>query len=78
MNLQIMTYLFNLINITLDYRKFNNQCHEVNMILAKHGYFLRVFELRNKFRHLTLKNPKTKTLLDNYLVVQTKNTTVST
>ena len=77
MNLQIMTYLFNLINITLDYRKFNNQCHEVNMILAKHGYFLRVFELRNKFRHLTLKNPKNKTLLDNYLVVQTKNTTVS-
>ena len=78
MNLQIMTYLFNLINITLDYRKFNNQCHEVNMILAKHGYFLRVFELRNKFRHLTLKNPKNKTLLDKYLVVQTKNTTVST
>ena len=78
MNLQIMTYLFNLINITLDYRKFNNQCHEVNMILAKHGYFLRVFELRNKFRHLTLKNPKNKTLLDNYLVVQMKNTTVST
>ena len=78
MNLSIMTYLFNLINITLDYQKFDNQCHEVNMILAKHGYFLRVFELRNKFRHLTLKNPKNKTLLDNYLVVQTKNTTVST
>ena len=77
MNLSIMTYLFNLINITLDYQKFDNQCHEVNMILAKHGYFLRVFELRNKFRHLTLKNPKNKTLLDNYLVVQTKNTTVS-
>ena len=78
MNLSIMTYLFNLINITLDYQKLDNQCHEVNMILAKHGYFLRVFELRNKFRHLTLKNPKNKTLLDNYLVVQTKNTTVST
>ena len=78
MNLSIMTYLFNLINITLDYQKFDNQCHEVNMILAKHGYFLRVFELRNKFRHLTLKNPKNKTLLDKYLVVQTKNTTVST
>ena len=78
MNLSIMTYLFNLVNITLDYQKFDNQCHEVNMILAKHGYFLRVFELRNKFRHLTLKNPKNKTLLDNYLVVQTKNTTVST
>ena len=45
-------------NIILDYQKFNNQCHQVNMLLAKHGYFLRVFELKNKFRHLVLKNPK--------------------
>ena len=33
----------------LDYQKFNNQCHEFNMILAKHGYFLRVFELKKSF-----------------------------
>ena len=39
-------------NIILDYQKFNNQCDEVNRLLAKHGYFLRVFELKNKFRHL--------------------------
>ena len=53
----------------LDYQKFNNQCHKVNMLLAKHGYFLRVFELKTKFRP-ALKNPKqNKTLLDNYLVV---------
>ena len=32
-------------NLVLDYQKFNNQCHEINMLLAKHGYFLRVFEL---------------------------------
>ena len=32
-------------NIILDYQNFNNQCHEVNMLLDKHGYFLRVFEL---------------------------------
>ena len=32
--------------------------HEVNMLVAKHGYFLRVFELKNKFYHLALKNPK--------------------
>ena len=30
------------------------------MLLAKHRYFLRVFELKNKFRHLALKNPKKK------------------
>ena len=28
------------------------------MLLDKRGYFLRVFELKNKFRHLTLENPK--------------------
>ena len=32
-------------NLVLDYQKFNNQCHEINMLLAKHRYFLRVFEL---------------------------------
>ena len=32
-------------NLVLDYQKFNNQRHEINMLLAKHRYFLRVFEL---------------------------------
>ena len=50
-------------NIILDYQKFNNHCHEVNMLLAKHGYFLRVFELKNKFRHLALKNPKRQNIV---------------
>ena len=31
-------------------------CYEINMILSKFGYFLRVFELRNKFRHLSMKD----------------------
>ena len=57
-------------NIILDYQKCNKQFHEVNMLLTKHRYFLRVVELKNKFRHLALKNPKkqNKTLLNNYLV----------
>ena len=50
-------------NIILDYQKFNNQCHEVNMLLAKHGYFLRAFELKNKFRHLALKSPKKQNIV---------------
>ena len=33
----------------LDYQKFNNQYHEVNMILAKREYFLREFELKKSF-----------------------------
>ena len=45
-------------NIILDYQKFNYQYHKVNMLLTKHRYFLRVFELKNKFLHLALKSPK--------------------
>ena len=45
-------------NMILGYQKFNNQCHKVNMLLAKHRYFLGVFELKNKFHHLALKSPK--------------------
>ena len=35
---------------------FLNMCYEVNSTLSKFGYFLRVFELKNKFRHLTTKD----------------------
>ena len=45
-------------NIILDYQKFDNQCHEVNMLLANHGYFLRVFELKNKFLSFYIKKSK--------------------
>ena len=51
------------INISLDYQKFNSQCYEINMTLAKYGYFLRVFELKSKFRHLALKNPKKQNIV---------------
>ena len=53
----------------VDLQKFNNICYEINSILSKHDYFLKVFELKNKFRHLSINNKKNKTLLDNYQVV---------
>ena len=31
-------------------------CYEINCILSKYGYFLRIFELQNKYRRLTVKN----------------------
>ena len=31
-------------------------CYEINTILSKHNYFLRVFELKNKFRRFTMKD----------------------
>ena len=49
-------------NVILDYQKFNNECHKVNMFLAKQRYLFRVFELKNKFHHLLLKHSKSKIL----------------
>ena len=50
-------------NISLDYQKLNSQWHEINMTFAKCGYFLRVFELKSKFRHLALKTPKKQNIV---------------
>ena len=33
-----------------------NMCYEMNSILSKFGYFLRVFELKKKLRHLAIKD----------------------
>ena len=58
------------IQFIVNLQKFNNICNEINSILSKHDCFLKVFELKNKFRHLLMKKTTTKkTLLDNYQVV---------
>ena len=41
----------------LDLLKFNNICYEINLILSKHDYFLRIFELKDKYRQLLIKEP---------------------
>ena len=40
----------------IELQTFMNMCYEMNSILSKFGYFLRVFELKNKFRHLAIKD----------------------
>ena len=42
----------------LDLQKFYNNCYEINHVLSKYNCFLRAFELKNKFRHLTVKKQK--------------------
>ena len=42
-------------HIELDLRKFNSMCYELTEMLMQHNYFLRVFELRKKFREFRLK-----------------------
>ena len=47
----------------LDLQRFNNNCYEINSFLSKYGYFLRAFELKNKFRQLFIKEPKKQNII---------------
>ena len=49
--------------LEFDNHKCNLQYMGINDILANSSYFLRVYELRKKFRHLSLKNPKKQTIV---------------
>ena len=40
----------------VELQRFMNKCYEMNLILSKFGYFVRVFELKNKFHHLAIKD----------------------
>ena len=41
----------------IDQQYFFNMCYQINLILVKFGYFLRVYELKKKYRYLTMKKP---------------------
>ena len=43
---------------SLDLQKFNHTCYEINEILIKYNFFLRVFEQKNKYRNLLIKQPE--------------------
>ena len=47
----------------LDLQKFNNICYEINLILSKHNYFLRIFKLKDKYRQLSMKEPKKQNIV---------------
>ena len=49
--------------LELDNRKFNLLRMEINDVLADSNYFIRVCELRKKFRYLSLKSPKKQTIV---------------
>ena len=44
-------------------QKFNNNCYEINYLLSKYNYFLRLFELKSKFQHLTMKDEKKQNIV---------------
>ena len=44
--------------LVFDLQKFNNDCYEINCFLSDFNYFLRVFELKNKFTQMVIKEPE--------------------
>lgn len=49
-----------IVRLDLDILNFENQCFQINRILNKNNFFLRVFELKEKFRALSKQDPKKK------------------
>ena len=43
---------------SLDIQKFELVCYEINQILIKHDFFLRVFKQKNKYRNILIKTPE--------------------
>ena len=52
----LIDQLLNKFEFIIDLQKFENMCHEINHILSKYGYFLQIFELKNKYQRFTAKN----------------------
>ena len=46
------------ISLDLDIQNFENQCFSVNNLLNKYGLFLRVYEMKDKFRYLIKQDSK--------------------
>ena len=44
------------LQLDLDIQNFDNQCFIANQILNKRSQFLRLYELKDKFRYLMIKN----------------------
>ena len=57
-------------------RNFDNMCFDINEILVENKLFLRVYELKDKFRYLFHEDYKKKEYLEAYLVVLKKNSTI--
>ena len=53
-----------LLRLDLDVLNFENQCFKINTILSKHNMFLRVFELKDKFRYLIKQNSEQKKIVN--------------
>ena len=49
--------------LIIDLQKFHDIYYQINSIFSEHDYFLKVFELKNKFRHLSMKQTKKQNIV---------------
>ena len=59
-----------------DLQKFQNMCYEINSILSKYNYFLRVFELKSKYRRFSVKDKSKQKIVRQLPSCLIKNTAV--
>ena len=57
----------------IDQQYFFNMCYQITMILAKFGFFLRVYELKKKYRHLFMKKVYQQKIVKQFPVASLKN-----
>ena len=51
------------LRLGLDIKNLENQCLSVTDLLIKHGLFLRIYELKDKFRYLIKQDSEKKTVM---------------
>ena len=51
------------LKLDLDILNFENQCFQINRILMKNRFFLRVYEIKDKFRYLIKKDSQKKKVM---------------
>ena len=51
------------LRLDLELMNFENQCFQINRILMKNNFFLRVFELKDKFRYLIKQDSKKQNVI---------------
>ena len=61
------------LELSLDIFHFENQCDVINRILNKHNLFLRIFELKEKFRYITKTSSQKKNIVRETPLVSLKN-----
>ena len=65
------------LQLKLDYRSFEGQCFELNKVLAKYRYFLRVLKLKKKFRTISKKDSEKQEMRKKFLAVSWRSLRVS-